>query len=133
MLSGTKKKILIGTSVIALMVMVVFFMGFRSDFKSLSLGLVLGVLIGLLNFMDLANTMERAVLKNPGKAQSYAIKKYFFRYITTGVVLYIAVITPHLHVIGTVIGMMLIKLSVLVTHLFNDKRFYKEIIKRKEV
>ena len=133
MLSGTKKKILIGTGVIALMVMVVFFMGFRSDFKSLSLGLVLGVLIGLLNFMDLANTMERAVLKNPGKAQSYAIKKYFFRYITTGVVLYIAVITPHLHVIGTVIGIIIIKLSVLVTHLFNDKRFYKEIIKRKEV
>lgn len=133
MLSATKKKILISTSIIAGIVLIIFFLGFRDSFKSLTLGLGLGVMIGLLNFMDLANTMERAVLKNPGKAQSYAIKKYFFRYITTGVVIYIAVITPHLHVIGTVIGMMLIKLSVLITHLFNDKRFYKEIIKRKEV
>jgi hypothetical protein len=51
----------------------------------------------------------------------------------TGVVIFVAVKVPHLHVIGTVLGMLLIKLSIMITNLFNDKQFYINIFKRKEV
>ena len=133
MVSDLKKKIVISASIMSLISIMIFFIAFKTEFKPLTLGLILGVLIGVLNFWDLALTMERAVVKNPGHAQSYAIRKYFIRYIITGVVIYVAVVSPHLHVVGTVIGMMFIKTSVLVTNLFNDKKFYKEIIKRREV
>lgn len=133
MVSDLKKKLMISASILTVIAMLVFYIAFNDLFKPLSLGLLLGVLIGMVQFWDLALTMERAVQKNPGHAQTYAIRKYFIRYIITGVVFYVAVVSPHLHVVGTVIGMMFIKISILITNLFNDKAFYKEIIKRREV
>lgn len=133
MIADLKKKLAICSGGLTILTVIVFYLGFKSLFMPLSLGLLLGVSIGYLHFWDLALTMERAVHKNPGHAQTYAIRKYFIRYIITGIVLYVAVVTPHLHVIGTVIGIMFIKLSVLVTNLFNDKEFYKSIFKRREV
>lgn len=133
MVSELKKKLVISASIMTIITTIIFFVAFNTQFKPLTLGLILGVLIGGLHFWDLALTMERAVQKNPGNAQTYAIRKYFIRYIITGVVIYVAVVSPHLHVIGTVIGMMFIKTSVLITNLFNDKAFYNNIIKRREV
>jgi len=43
------------------------------------------------------------------------------------------VVTPHIHIVGTVLGMLLIKMSIMITNLFNDKQFYKNIIRGKEV
>ncbi len=99
----------------------------------LILGMTLGLSISALNFVDLGNTLTRSVKMSPDKAQSYTIRKYFIRYIINGAVIYVAVVTPHIHVIGAIIGMLLIKLVILVTNLFNDKKFYKNILKRKEV
>lgn len=127
-----QKKVFVATGIISLLGILVFML-FLDDGKAMSLGLVFGVLISGLSFIDLSNTLQRAVHKSPEKAQSYTVRKYFMRYIMNGVVLYVAIITPHIHVIGTVLGMLLIKFSIMITNLFNDKQFFINIIKRKEV
>lgn len=118
---------------LTILVSIVFLIFFRSDAKALIIGLVFGASIGMLSFIDLSQTLQRAVSKSPAKAQSYTVRKYFIRYIISGVVIYVAVIAPYINVIGTLLGMLLIKLSVMITNLFNDKQFYKNIIRGREV
>lgn len=126
------KKIFMTAGFFTFIIAMIFLLFFDAS-KSLIIGLVFGVLISGLNFIDLSNTLQRAVSKSPEKAQSYTVRKYFMRYIMNGVVIFVAVKTPHIHVISTVLGMLLIKFSIMITNLFNDKQFYINIFKRKEV
>ncbi len=123
-------KWVVGLTVLACILFVIFF---RVNAQALIIGLVFGASIGMLNFIDLSHTLQQAVHKNPAKAQSYTVRKYFMRYIINGVVIFIAVVAPYINVIGTVLGMLLIKISIMITNLFNDKQFYKNIIRGKEV
>jgi hypothetical protein len=127
------KDILKWVILLSVLASVVFILFFRSDALSLILGLAFGESIGMLGFIDLSQTLQRAVKKSPEKAQSYTVRKYFIRFIINGVVIFIAVVAPYLNVIGTVLGMLLIKMSIMITNLFNDKQFYKNIIRGKEV
>ncbi|MCH4889341.1 ATP synthase subunit I [Acidaminobacter sp. JC074] len=119
--------------ILTILASLIFIAFFNQDAFSLIIGLVFGASIGMLGFIDLSMTLQRAVLKNPGKAQAYTVRKYFMRFVMNGIVLYVAVVTPHIHIIGTVLGMLLIKMSIMITNLFNDKQFYKNIIRGKEV
>ena len=127
------RKIMLWVTILSAVCVVIFLVFFAKNAKALSIGLAFGASIGMLNFIDLSNTMQRAVQKSPAKAQSYAVKKYFMRYIVTGVVIFVAVLAPYINVIGTVIGLLLIKFAIMITNLFNDRQFYKNIISRKEV
>lgn len=127
------KNIMKWVIILSVVISVIFIVFFRENAARLIIGLVFGASIGMLGFIDLSQTLQRAVHKNPGKAQSYTVRKYFIRFIINGVVLYVAVVTPHIHIIGTVLGMLLIKISIMITNLFNDKQFYKNIIRGKEV
>jgi len=127
------KKIMLWVGILSAVSIVIFLVFFTKSAKALTIGLAFGASIGMLSFIDLSNTLQRAVHKGPAKAQTYTVKKYFMRYIITGVVIYVAVVAPYINVIGTVIGMLLIKFAIMITNLFNDKQFYKNIIERKEV
>lgn len=96
------------------------------------LGLIFGSAISALNFKELAVTLKRAVVMKPEKAQAFATKKYFFRYIVTAVVIFISITAPYINIIGTIVGLIMIKFIILATNLFNDKKFYQNILKRKE-
>ncbi len=95
-------------------------------------GLVFGGAIGILNFMELGRTLETAVTMTPSKAQAYAASKYFVRYIITGVVIFVSLKADYINTLGTVIGLLLIKIIIISTNLFNDKEYFKNIFKRKE-
>jgi hypothetical protein len=127
------KRIMLCVGVLAMATIIIFLVFFTKSAKALTIGLAFGASIGMLGFIDLSHTLQRAVQKGPAKAQSYTVRKYFMRYIMTGVVLYIAVVAPYINVIGTLIGLLLIKFAIMITNLFNDKEFYKNIIQRKEV
>ncbi|MCD4711975.1 MAG: ATP synthase subunit I [Clostridiales bacterium] len=96
------------------------------------MGLIFGSAISALNFFQLANTLNRAVKMHPGKAQTFAVTQYFIRYIITAIVIYVSITAPYINIIGTVIGLLTIKLIIFATNLFNDKTYYKNIFKRKE-
>ena len=94
-------------------------------------GYIFGGLIGILNFLLLARTMEKAVEMPSHKAQGYATVNYFIRFAITGVVLIVALKADYINALAAVIGIVLIKLIILVTNLFNDKEYYKRIFRRK--
>lgn len=105
---------------------------FTKNSKPLIYGLVFGTLISMLNFRSLAMTLEKAVTMPPAQAQVYAGSRYFIRFLTNGVVLFVSIKGNHINVVGTIIGLFLIKLVIMGTNLFSDKLFYKRIFIRKE-
>lgn len=98
----------------------------------LLVGLLFGTLISMLNFRALALTLEKAVKLPPAKAKTYAGSRYFLRYLLNGIVIFVSIKADHINVIGTIIGLIIIKLVILKTNLFNDISYFKQIIKRKE-
>jgi len=96
------------------------------------LGLIFGTLISMLNFRALALTLEKAVTMPPGKAQVYTSSRYFIRFMTNGIVIFVSIKAGYINVLGTIIGLIIIKLVVLGTNLFNDMSFFKKIFTRKE-
>ncbi len=94
-------------------------------------GYIFGGLIGILNFILLAKTMEKSVEMPPHKAQGYASVNYFIRLAITGVVLIIAFKADYINALAAIVGIVLIKLIILVTNLFNDKEYYRRIFSRK--
>lgn len=96
------------------------------------MGLVFGSAISLLNFIELANTLSRAVGMPPDKAQTFTVIKYFIRYIVTAIVLYVSIVAPYINVLGTILGLIIIKIIILVTNLLGDKNYFRNIFRRKE-
>jgi hypothetical protein len=95
-------------------------------------GLLFGTLLGGLNFYDLALTLEKASTMAPEKARGYATRKYMIRFVLMATALWVSIRGEHLHVLGTIAGLLLVKLVIYVTSLFNDRRYYINIFKRKE-
>lgn len=126
-----QKSILIKLAVVVMGCSVVSLLTLKEPMPMI-LGLIFGSLIGVLNFFELANTLKQAVYMPPNKAQSYTTGKYFFRYIVTAVVLYVSIVAPYINVIGTIIGLVSIKLIIMVTHMIGDKNYFRNIFKRKE-
>ena len=122
---------IIKKAIIILAVLIVLSFIFFNEPMKWTYGYIFGGLIGILNFMLLARTMERAVEMPPHKAQGYATVNYFVRFAITGIVLIIAFKADYINPLAAVVGIVLIKLIILITNLFNDKEYYKRIFSRK--
>lgn len=96
------------------------------------LGYIFGGLIGILNFMHLGRTIETAVSMHPKNAQAYASSKYFIRYFISAVVIVISLKADYIHILGTIIGLLLVKFVIMSTYLFSSVEYYKRIFKRRE-
>ncbi|SDY63444.1 ATP synthase subunit I [Tindallia californiensis] len=105
---------------------------FLRPVSALWMGLLFGTLISLLNFRLLYLTLNRAVTMAPAKAQKYTTFRYLIRYLLTAVVLVVSLRSPNIHTLGTVIGLLMIKMVVLQQSLFNDSKYFKNIISGKE-
>lgn len=94
--------------------------------KPMFLGLLFGTLIAMLNFRLLAITINKSVTMPVSKAQIYSSAQYMMRMLITGVVIFVSVKAPYLHVIGVAIGLLSPKFVILAKALLIDK------LKRKE-
>lgn len=95
-------------------------------------GYIFGGLIGILNFMLLAKTIEKAMKMPPARAQVYVSTNYFIRFSIMIIVLLVSLKADYINTLATLIGLLLIKFVILVTNLFDDKEYYKRILMRKE-
>ena len=95
-------------------------------------GYIFGGLIGILNFLLLGNTMYKASTMHPAQARIYAGTNYYIRLLITAIVIIIALKADYLNAISVVIGLLLIKQIIFFSQVFNDKDFFKNILKRKE-
>lgn len=95
-------------------------------------GIFFGTVIAILNFRLLYLTIERAVTMHPERARKYTVSRYLIRYALTAMVILVSINSPLLNTLGTVIGLLTIKLVILQRDLLNDKRYFKNIFSRKE-
>lgn len=96
------------------------------------MGLLLGTIISILNFRLAALALERAVKLSPRRAGIYVSSRYMIRYFIIGTVLYISIKADYINILGTIIGIITLKLVILHREVFSNKQFIKNIFIRKE-
>ena len=124
------KIIFIDIIILLILMLLSFFLS--SDPEAWIKGYIFGGLIGILNFLLLGNTMYKASMMHPTRARVYAATQYYIRLLITGIVIIIALKADYLNAISVVIGLLLIKQIIFFSQVFNNKDFFKNIIKRKE-
>lgn len=92
------------------------------DSRPISMGLIFGSLISILNFKLLDNTISKAVRMPPNRATSYTMAHYFARYIIYFLVLLIGARADYLNLISTIGGLFSVKFVILSSNIF-DKNF----------
>lgn len=111
-------------SIIAIILLVVLcllsFIFFQEDLSVVK-GLIFGALISILNFHLLAVVSERALNKNSGQIQTMMVINYLIRYAIYGITLLVAVKTPDINPIGTVIGLFTCIIALYITQIFHTK------------
>jgi len=95
-------------------------------------GLLFGTIIAVLNFRLLSITLEKSVKMLPHQAQKYVASRYIIRFLLEGAVLFISLKADYINILGTIFGLISLKLIILKTEVFNNFKFYNNIIKRKE-
>lgn len=91
--------------------------------KPFIVGVLFGTLIGILNFRSMAIALEKAVKMNSGSASAYVTVMYFIRMGIYAAVIYLSIRAPYIHVLGTIIGLVTIKVVIQTE---NFIRFYRE-------
>ncbi|MEJ8553972.1 ATP synthase subunit I [Tepidibacter sp. Z1-5] len=93
--------------------------------KELLCGLAFGSIFSILNLRLLSLTLEKAVTMHPGNAQGYVLSRYIIRLIITALVLIISLKAIYINIIGTIIGLLLPKISILIVNLFGIEKIIK--------
>ena len=93
-------------------------------------GMIFGSMIAILNLRLLYLTLQRAVTMPPRQAQIFTVIRYIIRYIIIGIVVYLGITTEHIHPLGTIIGLLLLKPVVLFSQLGTDREFIKNIFRK---
>ncbi|MCK8824587.1 ATP synthase subunit I [Fuchsiella alkaliacetigena] len=88
------------------------------------LGFVLGTIISLLMFRLLALTINESIKKSTTGAGSFMVRRYFIRYSIYGVIIYLALTNNQLDFIATVIGLLMVKITIIVSEIYTKFRDY---------
>ena len=105
-------KLSIQTIMLAIAVSIMVFF-FTNSGKNIILGILLGTLISLLNFRQMALGFEKAVHMEVNRAKRYATIQYGIRFFIVGMVLVLSARSPYVNVLGVVIGLLLLKVVIL--------------------
>jgi hypothetical protein len=118
-------QILMGVAIIFILVVCLSF--FHRDPIPMILGIVFGLTLSLLNFRLLYIALNKAVKLPTEKAKVYASSRYMIRYIFTAVCLYISIKAPYINILGTILGLIILKLAILLSNSLNTKDLLKRI------
>lgn len=86
-------------------------MFFTSDALAWTTGIFLGLVIALLKLRLMELTFTKAVAMSEGKAKNYTQRHYMLRYLVTGLVLFIAALSPSVSLIGVFFGLISMKVG----------------------
>lgn len=84
-------------------------------------GIAFGLIFSLLNFRLLELTLKKSIKMHPAGATKYIISQYSIRYLLTGVVIYISLTNPKINVVGTIIGLLILKLVIVLSSIVSKK------------
>lgn len=117
----TKVKV-VKNAIIIVGVMAVLSAIFLTNKNPVLIGLVFGLLISILCFEQLSLAITKAMELPPEKAQIFVGIRYFIRLFIYGAVLYISLKADYISVIGTLLGLISIKISIVLSALFDGFR-----------
>lgn len=92
------------------------------EFKETVAGIVLGGTVGILMFMELGRTLQKAVHMNAGSAQAFTTIKYSLRFAVTAVVVLLALKAPYISDIGAIVGLLSVKIVVWGKYLLEGRK-----------
>ena len=97
---------------------------FIDDFKAFALGYTFGVSISMLVFKQLDISIQKSVKMMPDRAKKYGMSQYIIRMTIYAVVMVIAAKADYLNFLGTVLGLLMIKVVIVSASIF-DKKFLR--------
>lgn len=88
-------------------------------------GLAFGTTFSILRLRLIDLSIKKSIKMPPKKAHNYAISQYMIRYILTAVILFISALEPSISILGTIVGLLIIKISVYLTIIIDKKKSKK--------
>lgn len=83
------------------------------------MGMLFGFLIAVLCFQQMSMAISKAVNLPPEKAQIFIGIRYFIRLFIYGLVIYISIKADYINLLGTIFGLLSLKLSIIFSGFFN--------------
>ena len=81
-------------------------------------GMLFGFLIALLCFQQMSIAISKAVNLPPEKAQIFIGIRYFIRLFIYGMVIYISIKADYINLLGTIFGLLSLKMSIIFSGFF---------------
>lgn len=100
-------KVMIGFGIVAYGVGVLL----GADFLPWTVGVLLGLVIALLKMRVMETTLTKAVSMPEDKAKNYTQRHYMLRYLLTGLVLFVAALSPTISLLGVFVGLLSMKVG----------------------
>lgn len=82
------------------------------------MGMLFGFLIAVLCFQQMSMAILKAVNLPPEKAQIFIGIRYFIRLFIYGLVIYISIKADYINLLGTIFGLLSLKLSIIFSGFF---------------
>lgn len=92
------------------------------NFMETAAGIFLGGAVAILMFMELGRTLQKAVTMSSGGAQAFATMKYTLRFAVTAVVVLLALKAPYISDMGTILGLLSVKIVVWGKYLLEGRK-----------
>jgi len=125
--SALQRRIEIGSWVVLAISVII---GFAFFSIYVTLGILLGGLISILNFYWLSRDIVRVFQQYSDRAKPYIMIKFYIRFIVTGVIIFLILTQTPVDLIGLIIGLSLIVINILLiviaTNLKNPLRRLKK-------
>lgn len=83
-----------------------------NDINAWIIGVAFGLILALLRFKLMKNTLIKAVNMPENKAKSYTQRHYMLRYAVTGIALLVSALTPEIDLLGVFVGLISMKVGV---------------------
>lgn len=115
----SKTVVLLSFFILVLMVILV------KESKPLIRGYIFGALISILSLYLINDSINRLVGMEPSRAKKNARKSYLIRFLIYAAVLTISALADYLNIFTTLLGLTMVKNSILFLSL-TDKNFYKK-------
>ncbi len=85
-------------------------------------GIAFSLIYSLLSFRLLELTIRKSVKMHPEAAKKYVFSQYSIRYLLTGVVVYISLTNPKINIVGTIIGLFILKIVIVLSSIVSKKK-----------
>lgn len=100
-------------SLILLTIAIILIVALTKEPKSYIYGYVFGMIINILNFRLMSLSIRRSVTLTPKGAQRHAVTGYMTRYLTYGMVFYIAAVADHINIYTVALGFLTVKIIII--------------------